>query len=74
MAAMKSPLFKVAEYGLEELNNYPIKIFWNFIEPGAQPAANNEKAYPEKQTNLLLPMGAQIPVTKTIKFSKKESI
>jgi heat shock protein 4 len=41
MAAMRSPLFKVAEYGLDEINTYPVKIFWNFIEPGAQPAANN---------------------------------
>lgn len=74
MAAMKSPLFKVAEYGLEEINYYPIKIFWNFLEAGAQPNANNEKAYIEKQTNLLFPVGATIPVTKTIKFSKKEAI
>lgn len=45
MAAMKSPLFKVAEYGLEESNYYPIKIYWNFLEPGAKPNANDEKAY-----------------------------
>lgn len=74
MAAMKSPLFKVAEYGLDEINNYPIKIFWNFLEHGAQPVANNEKGYPEKQTAVLFPAGATIPSVKTIKFSRKEAI
>ena len=30
MAAMKSPLFKVAEYKVEEYNLYPVKCSWNF--------------------------------------------
>lgn len=32
MAAMKSPLFKVADFGLEEMNYYPMRVFWNFIQ------------------------------------------
>jgi len=74
MAAMKSPLFKVAEYGLEELNLYPVKLHWNFLQPGTQPLANNEKAYLEKQTNLVFPAGCSLPVTKTVKFAKREGI
>ncbi len=53
MAAIKSPLFKVADYGLEEINYYPVRIYWNFIAQGGQPLANNEKAYPEKQSNVV---------------------
>ena len=30
MAAMMSPLFKVAEYGMEEFNLYPIRASWKF--------------------------------------------
>jgi len=41
MAAMKSPLFKVAEYGLEEMNYYPVRLYWNFLQAGSQPLANN---------------------------------
>lgn len=74
MAAMKSPLFKVAEYGLEEINNYPIKLHWNFIQQGTQPLANNDKAYLEKQTNMIFPHNCILPTTKTIKFNKKEAI
>jgi heat shock protein 4 len=71
MAAMKSPLFKVAEYGLEELNCYPVKLHWNFLGAGAHSLGNNEKAYIEKQTNMVFPAGCLLPVTKTVKFSKK---
>jgi heat shock protein 4 len=74
MAAMKSPLFKVAEYGLEEMNYYPIRLYWNFLQPGSQPLGNNEKGYAEKQTNVLFPAGCLLPATKVIKFSKKEGI
>ena len=34
----------------------------------------NEKAYPEKQSNLLFPAGVILPVTKTLKFTRKEGI
>jgi heat shock protein 4 len=32
MAAIKSPLFKVAPYAIEEINYYPIRAYWNFIQ------------------------------------------
>jgi heat shock protein 4 len=37
MSAMISPLFKVASYGLEEINLYPIRATWNFqAAPGME--------------------------------------
>jgi|NOAtaT_7_FD_contig_71_3276675_length_2546_multi_3_in_0_out_0_3 hypothetical protein len=41
MAAMKSPLFKVAHYDLEESNYYPVRATWNFIN-GASSSPNME--------------------------------
>jgi hypothetical protein len=34
----------------------------------------NEKEYPEKQSNLIFPAGTILPVTKTLKFTRKEPI
>jgi hypothetical protein len=32
MAAIKSPLFRVPDYALNEKAYYGIKFYWNFVE------------------------------------------
>lgn len=32
MAAIKSPLFRVAPYAIEEINHYPVRAYWNFVQ------------------------------------------
>jgi molecular chaperone DnaK (HSP70) len=34
MSAMHHPTFRVAEYGVEEANIYPINVSWTFFKPG----------------------------------------
>jgi len=34
MSAMNHPQFRVAEYGIEEANIYPINVSWSFFKKG----------------------------------------
>jgi molecular chaperone DnaK (HSP70) len=73
MAAIKSPLFRVAEYTLNEKAVYGIKFSWNFVE-GSQLLGTNSALYPEKQRKMIFEAGSKVPSSKTIKFSRKEGI
>lgn len=73
MAAIKSPLFKVPDYGLHERNCYPVKFCWNFVQNNHHLGPNAD-AYPEKQQKIIFDEGAKIPTSKTIKFTRKEAI
>ena len=73
MAAVKSPLFKVEEYGLIEKANYGIKFYWNFVE-GEKYLGLNSELYPEKQGKMIFEQGCKVPTSKTIKFTRKEAI
>lgn len=70
MAAIKSPLFKVAEYTLNEKSYYGIKFFWNFVE-GEKYLGLNSALYPEKQGKFIYEAGAKVPTSKTVKFTRK---
>lgn len=73
MAAIKSPLFRVAEYTLNEKVLYGIKFSWNFVE-GNQYLGLNSDLYPEKQRKMIFEAGSKVPSSKTIKFARKEAI
>jgi len=75
-AAMLSPLFKVAEYGIEEANFYPIRCSWLFLnkEDVNMNVENDSKNNPEKQTSILFPSGCTIPSVKAITFHKDEPV
>lgn len=64
MSAMMSPLFKVAQYGVEEYNNYPIRASWNFAQ---QMEIENDT---EKNNGLLFPKGCNFGSIKSISFTK----
>lgn len=59
-----SPLFKVAQYGVEEYNNYPIRASWHFTQ---QMEIENDT---EKNNGLLFPKGCNIGSIKSISFTK----
>jgi heat shock protein 4 len=70
MSAMLSPLFRVAEYAIEEMNFYPIKCQWTFgsaekmeIEDG-----NQGKAV------ILFDKGCSIPNLKSLTFNQDKAI
>lgn len=79
-AAMLSPLFKVADYGIEESGYYPIRCAWTFIdEPGVSKDAKMEvegesKNNPQKQTSILFDRNCPIPNVKSITFHREESV
>jgi hypothetical protein len=73
MAAIKSPLFKVPDYALHERSYYGVKFYWNFVE-GEKYLGLNSALYPEKQGKFIYEIGAKVPTSKTIKFSRKEAI
>jgi hypothetical protein len=52
MAAIKSPLFKVAEYTLNEKAVYGVQFSWNFVD-GNQLLGINSNIYPEKQKRMI---------------------
>lgn len=66
MSAMLSPLFRVAEYGVEEYNQYPIRAFWNFTSK--MEIENDSEA--EKNNGLLFAKGCNLGSIKSISFSK----
>ncbi len=70
MSAYISPLFKVASYGVEEKNQYPVKAAFNFIEGGV-PLESNVALYPEKQRNVIFAGDCSVPNVKTLNFKKK---
>jgi heat shock protein 4 len=75
-SAMLSPLFKVAEYGVEEANYYPIRCSWLFLnkEDVNMNVENDSKNNVEKQTSILFPKGCTIPSIKAITFHKDEPL
>ena len=61
--AMLSPVFRVRDFHMADINHYPIKVQWN-----ASPAD------PDDDTELLVfPQGNVIPSTKVLSFYRKES-
>ncbi len=75
-AAMLSPLFKVAEYGIEEANNYPIRCAWLFLnkEDVNMSVENDSKNNPSKQSSILFPSNSSIPSVKAITFHRDDPI
>ena len=70
MAAIKSPLFRVADYTLNERAYYGIKFYWNFVE-GEKYLGLDSSRYPEKQGKFIYEAGAKVPTSKTVKFARK---
>jgi len=64
-AAMLSPLFKVADYEVQEYNSLPVSITYSF-----PPAVEGEQ--PKAITKELFPVGSSFPSTKTITFDNKK--
>jgi len=75
-AAQLSPLFKVAEYGVEDNNYYPIRCSWLFLnsEEGAMNVENDSKNNVQKQTSLLFDKGCPVPSVKAITFHKEDPL
>jgi heat shock protein 4 len=63
-AAMLSPLFKVADYEVQEFNSTPISISYQFTNSGEQP--------PKVITKEIFPVGSSFPSIKTITFDNKK--
>lgn len=61
---MLSPLFKVADYEVQEYNEYPVSISYSFAAP--------EGEQPKIITKELFPLGSSFPSTKTITFDNKK--
>jgi len=70
MAAIKSPLFRVADYTLNERAYYGIKFYWNFVE-GEKYLGLDSSRYHEKQGKFIYEAGAKVPTSKTVKFARK---
>jgi hypothetical protein len=69
-AAIKSPLFRVPEYTLNEKVYNGIKFYWNFVE-GNQYLGLDASKYPETQGKMIYEAGAKCPTSKTIKFKRR---
>jgi heat shock protein 4 len=72
-AAIKSPLFKVQEYTLNERVYNGVKFYWNFVENNNYLGLDASK-YPETQGKMIYDFGAKVPSSKTIKFKRREPI
>ncbi len=70
MAAMISPLFKVAEYNLEESNYYAIKTSWDFFNINEK----GQKMELEGKSSVIFDKGCTIPNVKSITFTKSDGI
>ena len=62
-AAMLSPLFKVADYEVQEYNLFPISISYSFLGGEAEQKLISKE---------LFPVGSSYPSTKTITFDNKK--
>lgn len=74
-AAMLSPLFKVAQYEVEEANYYPIRCSWIFRPEGSNIEIESDAGNkPEKQTSVLFDKGCSLPNIKSVTFHREEII
>lgn len=73
-AAMLSPLFKVAQYEIEEANYYPIRCAWLFKDESNMEVESDAKNNPEKQTSMLFDRGCSVPNIKSVTFHRDEVI
>ena len=64
-AAMLSPLFKVADYEVQEYNAIPVSITYSF-------PSTVEGEQPKVITKEIFPVGSSFPSTKTITFDNKK--
>lgn len=76
---MLSPLFKVAEYGLEEANYYPIRCAWTFLEnpqpvQSSQMDVEDSRNNPTKQRSVLFDVGCHVPNVKAISFHREDAV
>lgn len=62
-SAMLSPLFKVADYEVQEYNSYPVSISYQFVNQGGEAKVI---------TKDLFPLGSTFPSTKSITFDNKK--
>jgi heat shock protein 4 len=75
-AAMLSPLFKVAQYVVEDANNYPIRCSWLFQsnEDAQMNVENDNKNNVQKQTSILFDKGAPLESVKAITFHRDDPL
>ena len=59
---MLSPLFKVADFEVQEYNSLPVSITYHFTNDAEKKTVTKE----------LFPVGSSFPSTKTITFEKKK--
>lgn len=73
---MLSPLFKVAQYDIEEANYYPIRCSWLFKDSpnSTMEVESDGKNNPSKQTSILFDKGGAIPSIKSVTFHRSEAI
>jgi heat shock protein 4 len=64
-AAMLSPQYKVSDYEVQEYNNLPVSITYQF-----NPSTAGEQT--KEVTKELFPVGSSFPSTKTITFDGKK--
>lgn len=85
MAAMKSPLFRVTEYTLEEANYYSIRVGWlinqtltSLVQQKKQAmeieAMSLNQYFPEKQRPVLFDYNCSIPSVKSFNLQKNDHI
>lgn len=71
---MLSPLFRVAPYGVEEANYYPIKCAWQFRQDVNMNIESESSINDEKQSLVIFPKGCSIPNVKALTFQKDSDI
>ncbi len=71
MSAILSPLFKVADYGIEEYNLYPIRVNYLQSNPNKM-EIENEKS--EVKSSTLFSEGCNLPSIKSISFTKADPV
>ena len=74
MSAVLSPLFRVAEYHIEEANYYPIRVNWTFLGQGGKLGAEGAGNDAKKQTAILFDYGCSIPCVKSLTFTRIDPI
>lgn len=67
-AAMKSPLFRVAHYDLEESNYYPIRATWQFF------SGSGMEVEGQKKSSIMFNYGCVLPSTKSINVTKNDAL
>lgn len=78
MSAFKNPLFRPADFAIEEINYNAISASWKhgpeLLDEKAKLGMLNEAAFPPENKGVLFPVGCPLPAVRQLRFKTNDPV